>query len=55
MNQASLIAYWTAQSVEMRGALLAFWRTMATCSNPSAPLFAGVVATLQRLKQGETH
>ena len=50
MNQDSLIAYWSAQSVEMRAALLAFWRTMATCSSLSAPLFAGVVASQQRMK-----
>jgi hypothetical protein len=50
MTQDSLINYWYAQNVEMRGALLAFWRTMATCPNTSQSLFAGVVATLQRLK-----
>lgn len=50
MDQDSLIAYWHTQSVEMRGALLAFWRTLATCPNASATLFTGVVATLQRLK-----
>jgi hypothetical protein len=50
MTQDSLIAYWYAQSVETRGALLAFWRTIATCPNTSQNLFAEVVAILQRLK-----
>lgn len=50
MNQDSLVAYWNVQSLEMRGALLAFWRTIATCPNASSPLFASVVASIQRLK-----
>lgn len=50
MSQDSLIAYWFAQSAETRGALLAYWRTMARCPNTSQTLFTEVVATLQRLK-----
>ena len=50
MTHDSLIAYWYAQSLEMRAALLAFWRNAATCPHASQALFAGVVATLQRLK-----
>ena len=49
MIQDSLINYWHAQNVEVRGALLAFWFTMATCPNRPQSLFAIVVATLQRL------
>lgn len=50
MTHDSLIAYWCAQGLEMRAALLSFWRNAATCPNASQALFAGVVATLQRLK-----
>ena len=50
MTHDSLIAYWCAQSLAMRAALLAFWRNAATCPNTSQALFVGVVATLQRLK-----
>lgn len=55
MSQNSLIAYWFAQSAETRGALLAYWRNMATCPNTSQTLFTEVVATLQRLKHEQGH
>ena len=54
MSHDTLIAYWRTQSAPMRSALLAFWRNAATsptCPNSTRTLFAGVVATLQRMKK----
>lgn len=55
MTEESLLAYWSAQNTEMRGALLAFWRTLASCPDASAPLFACVIANIQRLKHCTVH